>query len=98
MKVEPHEKKAWKVYRKHIGKDFATKEDFREAFEGEWDTEEAYAEHIFNLRHDRECYGHVVPDNLRGYIDYEAFTCDLFMSDYFSIERKVGGIYVFRNI
>jgi hypothetical protein len=38
MKVDKHEKKAWKAYRKHTGKDHATPEDFREAFEGEWDS------------------------------------------------------------
>jgi antirestriction protein len=67
---------------------------FREAFEGEWDSEEAYAEHMFN-----EYYASSIPNNLQMYFDYKSFTRDLFMCDYFSIERKEeGGVFVFRNI
>ena len=56
MKIEQHEKKAWKAYRRNLGKDWATPERFREAFEGEWDTEEAFATHAFG-----ECFGASVP-------------------------------------
>jgi len=92
MKLEQHEKKVWKAYQKHIGKDWATKGGFREAFEGEWDTEEKYAIHIFD-----ECYATAIPENLRGYIDYEAFARDLFINDFYSIECPNGGVWVFRN-
>lgn len=61
-------------------------ERFRDAYCGEWNSEEVFAEELFS-----ECYE--VPENIRYYIDYQAFARDLFMCDYF----YTGG-YVFRNI
>ena len=60
--------------------------NFRDAYCGEWDSEEEYAEQLFN-----QLYGYEVPESIRCYIDYKAFARDLFMCDY----DYIGG-YVFR--
>lgn len=59
---------------------------FRDHYCGEWESEEDYAEALFN-----ECYAHDIPEGARYYIDYARFARDLFMSDY----DYYGG-YVFR--
>lgn len=61
--------------------------DFGDAFCGEYQSEQAYAEELFD-----EVYLHEVPDGVKPYIDYEKFARDLFLGDY----TYVNG-YVFRN-
>lgn len=51
--------------------------DFEDSYQGKADSEVDYAEQLFD-----ECYAHDIPENLRCYIDYEAFARDLFISDY----------------
>ena len=62
-------------------------EIFRDQYCGEWDSETAYAEQLFD-----ELYLHDIPSYARSYINYEAFARDLFMYDYDYIEG-----YVFRT-
>ena len=62
-------------------------ETFRDQFCGEWKSERAYAEQLFD-----ELYLHDIPSYARSYINYEAFARDLFMYDYDYIEG-----YVFRT-
>ena len=53
---------------------------FSDAYQGKWDSEEDFAEYIFN-----ECYCDSLrhmPDNIRNYIDYKAFARDIFICDY----------------
>lgn len=53
---------------------------FPDAYQGKWDSEEDFAEYIYN-----ECYCDSLrhmPDNIRHYIDYKAFARDIFMGDY----------------
>jgi len=83
---------AFAAYAGHIGEDYATEESFQDAYCGEWDSELAYAEELFD-----ECYAHDIPENLRCYIDYEAFSRDVFMGDCFSVDNPEGGVWVFRN-
>lgn len=83
--------RAFAAYADHIGSDHATAEGFQDAFCGEWESERAYAEDLFD-----DLYGHEVPEYIDNYIDYEAFAHDLFLSDSFSVECP-GGVYVFRN-
>ena len=52
--------------------------DFEDAYCGEYDSEEAYAEELFD-----ECYLHEVPESVKPYIDYEKFARDLFITDYY---------------
>jgi hypothetical protein len=61
--------------------------DFQDAYCGEYDSEVAYAEELFD-----ECYLHDVPESARSYIDYEKFARDLFICDYYFSNG-----YVFRN-
>jgi len=83
---------AFAAYAGNVGADYATAEGFEDAYCGEWDSEEAYGEELFD-----ELYAHEIPENLRCYIDYEAFARDLFMGDNYSVDRSEGGVYVFRN-
>lgn len=64
-------------------------EDFLEAFNGVWDSEEAFAEHLAD---DLD----MVREDDR-YFDYKAFTRDLFIGDYWS-ESVPDGVAVFRNL
>lgn len=64
------------------------KDDFEEAYCGEYDSEQAYAEQLVD-----ECgYLEQMPENLRWYFDYEKFARDLFISDYYFVNG-----YVFRR-
>lgn len=85
--IEEHGE-AYSAYADNVG-DEADGDGFQEAYCGEWDSETAYAEHIMDEFYD-------VPDNLIGYIDYEAVARDLFIGDYYSIDGGAG-VYVFRN-
>jgi len=80
---------AFAAYANHVGVDYATEESFQDAYCGEWDSEEAYAEDLFD-----ELYAHDLPDHIAPYIDYGAFARDLFINDYFSVENN-SGVYVF---
>jgi len=88
--IEEHGE-AYAAYADNVGVEHATEEGFQDAYCGEYDSERAYAEELFD-----ECYAHEIPETLRCYIDYEAFARDLFMGDYFSVEAD-SGVYVFRN-
>ena len=83
---------AFAAYAGHTGPDYATAEGFEEAYCGEWESEVAYAEELFD-----ELYAHEIPELLRCYVDCEAFARDLFISDCYSVDRPEGGVYVFRN-
>ena len=83
---------AFAAYAADIGADHATVEGFEEAYCGEWDSETAYAEDLFD-----ECYAHDIPENLRCYIDYEAFSRDLFIDGYTSSPNPGGGVWVFHR-
>ena len=82
---------AFAAYANHVGVDYATEESFQEAFCGEYETERAYAEELFD-----ELYLHEVPEHVQNYIDYEAFARDIFMGDNYSVDKS-GGVYIFRN-
>ncbi len=58
---------------------------------GEHESELDFASDLFD-----DCYGCDIPDNVKYYIDYDAFCRDIFMSDYFSIELH-GRTHVFSN-
>lgn len=89
--IEEHGR-AFAAYADNVGIDHATPEGFQEAFCGEWDNEERFAENLFDELYSGDVPAHIVP-----YIDYEAFARDLFMGDYYSIDSDTG-VYVFQNI
>ena len=83
---------AFQAYADHIGTSYANADNFEEAFNGEWRSEQEFAEELID-----DIEG-VDDDSISGrYFDYEAFTRDLFMGDYFSVQHS-GGVWVFRSI
>lgn len=69
--------------------------DFRDAYRGEYDSEEAYAEEYIGDTGMLDS----IPENLRYYFDYGRFARDLFMSDMRSVRSGHGTVYVFdRNV
>lgn len=55
-------------------------EKFRDAYQGQWDSERDFAEQLFE-----DCYSSEVSEFARNYFDYEAFARDLFIDDYLMI-------------
>ena len=53
-------------------------DDFRERYCGEWDSEEAFAEHLVE---ELDMF-HNVPESVSRFFNYKAFARELFMSDY----------------
>ena len=78
------------VYLESLGtRDFS---DFEDAFCGIYDSEIDYAHEIAD-----EMMPYDAPDFLTRYFDYEAFSRDLFMCDYFSCDVK-NGVAIFRHV
>lgn len=82
---------AFAAYAAHVGEEYATEEIFLDAFCGEWESERAYAEHLFD-----ELYLHEIAVQIAYYIDYEAFTRDVFIDECYAV-RSDSGVYVFRH-
>jgi antirestriction protein len=83
---------AYAAYVSYQGTDYADPKDFEERYQGEWDSEQAYAEHLI----DEGVLG-TIPKALANYIDTEKFAHDLFISDYWSIDAGGGRVYVFSH-
>ena len=79
---------AFIAYADHVGGTEYARDSFEEAYMGEWDNEQAYAEDYFD-----QTMG--VPDHLVAYIDYDKFTRDLFIDSMFSEDAPDGNVYVF---
>ena len=82
---------AWTCYVDHVGVDYATREGYEDAYRGEWDSEEAFAENFADETMD-------IPKHLEYYIDYKQMAHDMFISDYFSAEGGCGAVHVFSRI
>ena len=82
---------AWCAYAGYIGVEYATKKEFEEAYQGEWDSEEDFAENLAEETME-------IPEHLKNYIDYEKFARDLFINDYFSADGEGCKVYVFRHL
>ena len=63
--------------------------DFEEAYSGEWNSEQEFAEDL--AINTGLLDG--VPDHIQIYFDWEKWTRDLFMTDYWSYDA-----YIFRNL
>ena len=70
------------AFTEHYGSGY-TLEDAKERFQGEWDSEEEFAEHLVD-----DCYGDM-PEFARRYFDMEQFARDLFNFDYTFIDGYV---------
>lgn len=66
-------------------------ENFEEAFRGEWGSERDFAENLLDDLGELD----KIPENLRYYFDYEAYTRDLFINDYSSERLSNGNVAVF---
>ena len=73
--------------------DAVSAEGFQDAYRGEYESEEAYAEELVD---DTGMLAEV-PENLRYYFDYGRFARDLFMSDMHSVRSGHGTVYVFER-
>lgn len=82
---------AFLAYVNNVGAEYATASGFEEAYQGEWDDEEAFG---YNLADDmiEELRG---DSTLARYFDYSAWSRDLFMGDYWSADNPTGGVFVF---
>lgn len=68
-------------------------DEFEDAYCGEWDSEQAYAEQL------ADDLGYEAGDQWPGqYIDWPAATRDLFLCDYWSAPTPTGGVYVYRSV
>lgn len=68
--------------------------DFADAYCGEYDSEEHYAQELAEEL-DLTPHEHQWP---ASYIDWERATRDLFSGDYWSADAPTGGVYVFRAV
>lgn len=66
-------------------------ETFDDAYRGEWDSEEQYAEELARDVGDLDA----IPEHLRSYFDVGRYARDLFIGDYHSARAPGGGVYVF---
>lgn len=64
----------------------ASADDFRDSYCGQWDGEGDFAYNIIE-----DCYPEMIEKmgNLACYFNYEAFTRDLFMTDYYESDGHV---------
>jgi len=68
--------------------------EFQDAFSGTWSSEEAYIENAL----DEGLFGEIATDSVLGrYIDVNALTRDVFISDMTSVEGAPGEVHVFYN-
>ena len=69
-------------------------ERFEDAFAGTWDSEQAYVESGI----EEGLFGEIDTDSLLGrYLDIDALTRDVFISDMTSIPAPEGEVHVFHN-
>ncbi len=87
--IEKHGE-AYAAYAGFIGEDYATEEHFQEDYQGEWDSEEKFAEDLAEETMN-------IPEHLQFYIDYEKLANDLFINDYFSAKASNCNVFVFRR-
>ena len=83
---------AYKAWARNIGTtDYS---EFEDAYQGEYADEMAFTEQLVDDLGMLDS----MPENLRGYFDYDTFRRDLFMSDYYSLPSGSYGVYVFRHV
>lgn len=77
----------------YVGENYANVSDFEDAYHGEHDSQRAFTEELL------EDMGWLsdMPEHLRSYFDYDTYTRDLFITDFFSSAAPGGGVFVFRN-
>lgn len=81
---------AYAAYVGIVGEDYATEEGFRDAYEGEYDSPEDYAEEYVKDTCD-------LPEFALNYFDFEKFARDLGFDGYHFEHNSNGRVYVFRD-
>ena len=76
------------AYISHYGWHNQTWKDVEQQYHGKWDTEEDFADHIFD-----ELYSYEMSDFARRYFDMDAFARDLFMDEYTFVDGHVFSEY-----
>jgi len=71
------------------GIDSTSEELFDEVYQGEWNSEVEFTENFADEIME-------IPENIQFYFDYEKFSRDLFINDYWSFESS-NGVHVFRR-
>jgi antirestriction protein len=84
---------AYAAYANNIGEQYAAADGFEESFNGTHASEQEFAEQLID-----DVGGAESGSLAERYFDYEAFTRDLFMGDYWSDPAPGGGVFVFRNL
>jgi antirestriction protein len=84
---------AWAAYVDTVGAHYATEEGFLDTYAGTFDTEADWAADYWEMTGLLE----QIPENLRFYIDYEAYARDCRMGGDVSFTRYNGTLYVFNN-
>lgn len=69
---------AFADYVEYVGLDNATSEEFQDAYRGQYDSEEAFAEELLDETGELDA----IPENLRYYFDYEKYARDLFIDNF----------------
>lgn len=96
---------AVRAYLDNFHGDVYALDNFEEAWCGEWDSERDYAEELAEgcgylstpAEHAHHWAGQAVPNPLLTYIDWDAWTRDVFV-DHWSAPNPDGGVYVFRSV
>lgn len=82
----------------HLGTDYATEDKFDDAYLGEYDSTESYAEHLLDDLGLYDTIDKAVPDSLRPYvrIDTAGFARDLELSgDIIAVDDPQGSVHLF---
>ena len=80
--LDDDEREAFEVYVSAFGSsrdDVSIFDNFREAYNGKWSSEEEFAEQLA----EDCCMLHGAPESLKMYFDYKSFARDLFIDDYY---------------
>lgn len=85
--------KAYAVYYQHYGNNYATEEDFKDRYLGEYEDEKDF---VYQMWEECGKIQHLEELNISAfYIDWKAITRDWFIDSYFSIEVGLRETYVF---
>ncbi len=80
---------AWADYVGNVGAEYASKEGFEESYQGEYNSEEAFASQLSDDLGMMQDW----PEEAKTYFNWESWTRDLFMGDYWMSSNG----HVFRN-
>jgi antirestriction protein len=88
--VDESERQAWEAYVANVGVDYASGDEFRDSFCGEYRSLAEYAEELSTDVQE-------IPLWLEYYIDWELMARDWELSGEYWTERTTEGVYVFRS-